>query len=44
MNYKKKKNLDSHMNWDNYIPSQLILLWETDTHVDQSGEDVGYKN
>lgn len=28
---------------DNYIPSQLILLWEADMHVDQSGEDVGYE-
>lgn len=34
--------LDSHMTWDNYIPPQLILLWEADMHIDQTGEDVGY--
>lgn len=27
----------------NEIPKALILLWEADMHIDQSGEDVGYK-
>lgn len=25
------------------IPSALVLLWEADMHVDQTGEDVGYE-
>lgn len=28
---------------DDEIPKELILLWEADMHVDQSGEDVGYE-
>lgn len=28
---------------DSEIPKPLVLLWQADLHVDQSGEDVGFK-
>lgn len=35
--------LDIHMCDVESIPKQLILLWEADLHIDQSGEDIGYE-